>query len=186
MFATLGSLAHATLACATEVATALRDTRRYALPSRSLSVKSLVTCLARPRGRVFVPNCPKAETAPLQGKGCHAATGARIVPWRQPGDWLIIFRSPPPRFSAPSPTCGLVLEAPCGGGAGLGRDRPRSDPAARWRPLVLGAGPAGSDGGRWPVMRGSLATGPGYRRWDSDGGLRLEARSLGRWTRWPE
>jgi hypothetical protein len=32
--ATLGSLAHATLACATEVATALRDTRRYARPSR--------------------------------------------------------------------------------------------------------------------------------------------------------
>jgi hypothetical protein len=30
----LGSLAHATLACATEVATALRDTRRYARPSR--------------------------------------------------------------------------------------------------------------------------------------------------------
>ena len=77
-------------------------------------------------------------------------------------------------------------EAPCGGGAGLGRDRPRADPAARWRALVRGAGPAGSEGGRWPVMRGSLVSGPGYRRWDSDGGLRLEARSLGRWTRWPE
>jgi hypothetical protein len=36
------------------------------------------------------------------------------------------------------------------------------------------------------VMRGSLAAGPGFRRWDSDGGQRLEARSLGRWTRWPE
>jgi hypothetical protein len=82
--------------------------------------------------------------------------------------------------------CGPVLEAPCGGGAGLGRDRPRADPAARWRALVWGAGPAGSEGGRRPVMRGSLATGPGYRRWDSDGGPRLEARSLGRWTRWPE
>jgi hypothetical protein len=34
LLATLGSLAHATLACATEVATALRDTRRYARPSR--------------------------------------------------------------------------------------------------------------------------------------------------------
>ena len=33
LLATLGSLAHATLACATEVATALRDTRRYARPS---------------------------------------------------------------------------------------------------------------------------------------------------------
>jgi hypothetical protein len=30
LLATLGSLAHATLACATQVATALRDTRRYA------------------------------------------------------------------------------------------------------------------------------------------------------------
>ena len=34
LLTTLGSLAHATLACATEVATALRDTRRYARPSR--------------------------------------------------------------------------------------------------------------------------------------------------------
>jgi hypothetical protein len=30
-------------------------------------------------------------------------------------------------------TCGPVFEAPCGGGAGLGRDRPRVDPPARWR-----------------------------------------------------
>ena len=34
LLATLGSLAHVTLACATEVATALRDTRRFARPSR--------------------------------------------------------------------------------------------------------------------------------------------------------
>ncbi len=34
LLATLRSLAHATLACATEVATALRDTRRYARSSR--------------------------------------------------------------------------------------------------------------------------------------------------------
>jgi hypothetical protein len=59
------------------------------IPAASLSVASLVTCLARPRGRVFLPKCPKAETAPLPGKGCHAATGARIMIWRQPGDWLI-------------------------------------------------------------------------------------------------
>jgi hypothetical protein len=39
-------------------------------------VASLITCLARPRGRVFLPKCPKAETAPLPGKGCHAASGA--------------------------------------------------------------------------------------------------------------
>jgi hypothetical protein len=34
LLATLGSLAYATLACATDVATALRDTCRYARPSR--------------------------------------------------------------------------------------------------------------------------------------------------------
>jgi hypothetical protein len=34
LLATLGSLAHATLACATEVLTALRDTCRYARQSR--------------------------------------------------------------------------------------------------------------------------------------------------------
>ncbi len=33
LLATLGSLAQATLACTTEIATALRDTRRYARPS---------------------------------------------------------------------------------------------------------------------------------------------------------
>ena len=53
LLATLGSLAHATLACATEVATALRDTRRYArgspesIPAASLSVESLVTYRSR-------------------------------------------------------------------------------------------------------------------------------------------
>jgi hypothetical protein len=65
---------------------ALRDTWRYARLSRypaSLSVASLVTCLARPRDRVFVPKCPESETAPLPDRGCHTATGARIVPWWQ-------------------------------------------------------------------------------------------------------
>ncbi len=33
------------------------------------------------------------------------------------------------------PTCGPVLEAPCGGGAGLGRDRPRAVSDVRWRAL---------------------------------------------------
>jgi hypothetical protein len=70
--ATLGSLAHVTLACATEVATALRDTRRYARPSRY----PLHRCRSRrwsrtsrdpDRGRVFDPKCPKAETTPLPG-----------------------------------------------------------------------------------------------------------------------
>jgi hypothetical protein len=79
--------------CAKRVATLARvDT------AASLSVASLVTCLARPRGRVFVPKCPKAETAPLPGRGCHAATGARIVPWRQPGDWLINLPIAPTAF----------------------------------------------------------------------------------------
>ncbi len=59
----------------------LRDTRRYARPSRY----PLHRCRSRrwshaSCSRVFVPNRPKAETAPLPGKGCHAATSARIVP----------------------------------------------------------------------------------------------------------
>ena len=31
----------------------------------------------------------KSYEPPLPGSRCHAATGARIVPWRQPGNWLI-------------------------------------------------------------------------------------------------
>ncbi len=76
------------------------------LPAASLSVaSSRGSHLARPRarGRVFDPKYPKAKLASLPGRSCHTATGTRIVPWRQPGDWAIIFRSPPPRFSAPSP-----------------------------------------------------------------------------------
>jgi hypothetical protein len=91
------SLARPTLRplCATRVATLARvDT---------LAVGRVAGHVPR-AGRAFVPKWPMAETAPLPGKGCHAATGPRIVPWRQPGDWLLIFRSPPPRFSAPSPT----------------------------------------------------------------------------------
>ena len=45
---------------------------------------------------------------------------------------------------------------------GLGPYRARADLAARWRTLVRGAGPAGGEGGRGLVTRGSLATGPGY------------------------
>jgi hypothetical protein len=42
--------------------------------------------------------CPMAKKAPLPGRSCHAATGASIVPWRQPGDRAI---NPSDR---PSPT----------------------------------------------------------------------------------
>jgi hypothetical protein len=92
LLAPLGSFAHATLACATEVATALRDTYRYARPSRY----PLLRCIAVgrvtghvPRATARSPKCLKAETAPLPGRGCHAATSVRIVLWQQPGDWLI-------------------------------------------------------------------------------------------------
>jgi hypothetical protein len=81
------------------------------IPAASLSVASLVTCLARPRGRVFVSKCPKAETAPLPGKGCHAATGARIVPWRQPDDWLINLPIASPALLRSEPDVGEVEDA---------------------------------------------------------------------------
>jgi hypothetical protein len=35
-----------------------------------------------PRSRRVDPKCPMAK--------CHANTGARIVPWRQPGDWATL------------------------------------------------------------------------------------------------
>jgi hypothetical protein len=78
----------ARLLCATRVATLARVDTSYKAAAL-LSVASLITCLARPRGRVFVPKCPKAETAPLLGRCCQATTGDTIVPCRQPGDWLI-------------------------------------------------------------------------------------------------
>ena len=114
LLATLGSLAHVTLACATEVATALRDTRRYARSgryplhrcrssrwSRTDRVAGHVP-RATPRSRLR-SKMSQGRNGPAAGQGCHAATGARIVPWRQPGDWLInlpiastaLFRSEP-------------------------------------------------------------------------------------------
>ncbi len=60
--------------CATRVATLA--------PVDTLSVASLVTCLARPRGLQNVPRPkrPRCRAIPRR----H-----RRQPWRQPGDWLI-------------------------------------------------------------------------------------------------
>ncbi len=85
--ATLGSLVHATLACATEVAIALPESIPTRVDARCIAVGRVAGHV--PRATPRSPKCPKAETAPLPAKGCHAATGARIVPWQQPGDWLI-------------------------------------------------------------------------------------------------
>ncbi len=84
-------------------------------------------------------------------------------------------------------TCGPVLEAPVAEarawvGIGLGQTRRRGGGFLSGALARL----VGSEGGRWPVMRGSLAAGPGFRRWDSDGGPRLEAHSLEHWTHWLE
>ncbi len=71
----------------------------------------------------------------LQGRSCHAAIGARIVPWRQPGDWAM---NHPIAFTAllrPDPDWLASAHSPCGGGAGLGRDRLLADPMVRWRVL---------------------------------------------------
>jgi hypothetical protein len=88
LLATLGSLAHETLARATEVATALRDKCRYARPSRYPlhRFRSRRWSRASRNPEVASSIHPKAEswleTAPLPGRGCHAAIGDRIVPWR--------------------------------------------------------------------------------------------------------
>jgi hypothetical protein len=42
---------------------------------------------ATPRSRLSY-KMSRGRNGPAAGKGRHAATGARIVPWRQPGDWL--------------------------------------------------------------------------------------------------
>jgi hypothetical protein len=73
-----------------------------------------------------------------------AATSGQARGWWPPCEELQTLASTHPRGRAPTlctRTCGNsnhaclstgpVLEAPCGGGAGLGRDRPRADPAAR-------------------------------------------------------
>ena len=76
--------------CAARVATPARAVlRRLAFGRVAAHVTS-----PRPRGRVDDPKRPKANTAPLPGSVCHAACGARIVPWRQPGDRAVNFRSP--------------------------------------------------------------------------------------------
>jgi hypothetical protein len=70
----LTSLAHETLACATEAATARHVSPRSleSIPAASLSVASLVAmprATLRPRLR---SKCPKAETAPLPGSICRS------------------------------------------------------------------------------------------------------------------
>ena len=87
-------------------------------------------------------------------------------------------------------TCGAVVEAPCGGGAGLGRDRLRADPAARWRALGrararLVVKAAGGRRRGAVVRRGPGTLGLGWleprNRGPLDGTLVARAR---RWNGW--
>jgi hypothetical protein len=96
----------------------LRERRAIALWGTARLVRSSPSPLLRfaadetsprPWGRVVDPKCPKARVGPpflLLGSSCHAASGARIVPWRQPGDRAM---KPSDRLhrasSAPIPTC---------------------------------------------------------------------------------
>jgi hypothetical protein len=89
LLATLGSLAQATLACATEIATAMHDTRRYARPSRYP-----LYCRSRRWSRAS-PDPPRSRLLSKMSQGRnssaagqklprrHGATCGRFVPWWQ-------------------------------------------------------------------------------------------------------
>ena len=113
--------------CAARVATPARAVlRRLAFGRVAAHVTS-----PRPRGRVDDPKRLKANTAPLPGSVCHAACGARIVPWRQPGDWAVNFRSPPLSQSARARPirCGKGTTSRPLAGPGIGHCGPTAEVA---------------------------------------------------------
>jgi hypothetical protein len=66
---------------------ATSEQRSAALPclrSRSCSRDLAATLRSRLRSKMS-----QGTKCPLPGSSCHAAIGARIVPWRQPGDWAV-------------------------------------------------------------------------------------------------
>jgi hypothetical protein len=50
------------------------------LPTRPCSDPEIASSIQKSSG-------PKGHTFLLLGSSCHAATGVRLVPWRQPGGW---------------------------------------------------------------------------------------------------
>ncbi len=60
---------------------------RFPLPclrSRRCSRDLTATLRSRIRSKMS-----QGTKCPLPGSSCHAAIGARIAPWRQPGDWAV-------------------------------------------------------------------------------------------------
>jgi hypothetical protein len=100
------SLAHETPACATEVVIAPGGTSRHVRVSRPLlprlRLRRYPRDLAATLRSRLRSKMSQGKRGQLPGSSCHTATGARIVPWQQPGDWAI---NSPDRVSfAPSPT----------------------------------------------------------------------------------
>ncbi len=102
--------------------------------------------LCRDHGSRRRSKSPQARGAPLFAAGqlCHA-TGARLVPWRQPGGWGMKSLTASTAPLRPEPDVLASAAAPSGGGAGLGRDRYRADVVARWR-MPRRWGPGGRPG----------------------------------------
>jgi hypothetical protein len=115
-------------------------------------------------------NVPRPNTVALQGRSCRAATGVRIMPWRQPGDWEINSSGRLHRASPSSPLrarlvgqCskalwpGPVAEARAWVGIFLELGSAVEDVRS-----ARAAGPASLAGGRRPEMRGSRTKGLGH------------------------
>ena len=125
-----------------------------AAPLRPLCCRRDLAATLRTCRRSKSPHARRATPFLLLGSSCHAATGARLVPWRQPGGWgmkSLIASTAPFR---PEPDLLASAAAPSGGGAGLGRDR---YPGGRCG-AVEGAWPSA---GRRPAMLGGWMVAPG-------------------------
>ncbi len=89
----------------------------------------------RSRRRSKSPQARGATPFLLLGSSRHAAIGARLVTWRQPGGRGMKSLTASTAPFRPEPDVLASAAAPSGGGAGLGRDRTRADAVARWRAL---------------------------------------------------
>jgi hypothetical protein len=97
----------------------------------------------RPYGRVDDPKFPQARRAPAARQRCHAAAGARIVPWRQPGDWALNYLITSTAPSRPDPDFLASAVAPAAevrAWVGIGS---LAGPVVRGRMFAPVAGPAG-------------------------------------------
>ena len=113
----------------------------------------------------------------LPGSSRPAASGARIVPWRQPGKWLIKCPFASTECLRASPTQ-CQCSKPPGRRCGLGSDRHGRSRSARWRTAGrAGPGREMSLGFEWGLGRGR---GPAPVRPDSDsvGPVRSESHAF--------